>query len=239
MTTVFVLASASPSRLGLLRSGGISPRVIPSAVDEDQIVSQLPADLADEQVVTELASAKAHAVAAEHATALARETGAERIYVLGCDSMLLAEGELLGKPHTVERAWERWQSIRGRSAHLITGHALAEVAIDGPGPHANTGVGRVITEWSATTVHFGTPSDRDLRAYLETGEPLECAGAFTLEAMGAWFIDAIEGDPSGVIGVSLPLLRRMLDRVGVSVSELWDPELAGATAAGGQPLPPS
>lgn len=239
MTTDFVLASASPSRLGLLRSGGISPRVIPSEVDEDQIVSQLPADMPDEQVVTELARAKAHAVASEHATDIARETGAERIYVLGCDSMLLAEGELLGKPHTVERAWERWQSLRGRSAQLISGHALAEVAIDAPGPHANTGVGRVITEWSTTTVHFGTPSDRDLRAYLETGEPLECAGAFTLEAMGAWFIDAIEGDPSGVIGVSLPLLRRMLDRVGVAVSELWGPPHAAAATAGEHSRPPS
>lgn len=239
MTTVFVLASASPSRLGLLRSGGISPRVIPSAVDEDQIVSQLPADLPGEQVVTELAGAKAQSVAEAHATALARETSAERIFVLGCDSMLLADGELLGKPHTVERAWERWQSIRGRSAQLITGHALAEVAIDGPGADANTGVGRVITESSTTTVHFGNPSDRDLRAYLETGEPLECAGAFTLESLGAWFIDAIEGDPSGVIGVSLPLLRRMLDRVGVAVSELWSPEAAAGAASGGQPPPPS
>lgn len=238
MTTVFVLASASPSRLGLLRSGGIEPRVIASAVDEDQIVSQLPADMPEEQVVTELARAKAHAVASEHATEVARETGAERIYVLGCDSMLLADGELLGKPHTVERAWERWQSIRGRSAQLITGHALAEVAVDRPGENANTGVGRVITESSTTIVHFGSPSDRDLRAYLEAGEPLECAGAFTLESMGAWFIDAIEGDPSGVIGVSLPLLRRMFDRVGVSVSELWRPELV-AQAPSGAPPPPT
>lgn len=239
MTTVFVLASASPSRLGLLRSGGIEPRVIASAVDEDQIVSRLPADMPETEVVTELARAKAHAVASEHATAVARDTGAERIYVLGCDSMLLADGELLGKPHTVERAWERWQSIRGRSAQLITGHALAEVAVDGPGAGANTGVGRVITESSTTTVHFGSPSDRDLRAYLETGEPLECAGAFTLESMGAWFIDAIEGDPSGVIGVSLPLLRRMFDRVGVAVSELWRPELVAHATSGESPPPPS
>ncbi|WP_333618982.1 Maf family protein [Dietzia sp.] len=223
----FVLASASPSRLQILRSGGVEPIVRPSGVDEDEIVSRLPADMANTDVVKELARAKARFVAEGWAEEIARESGAERMYVLGCDSMLLVGNELEGKPHTKERAWERWQALRGETAHLVTGHALAEIAIDTPGHGARTGVGRVVTESSVTAVHFGTPADADLRAYIDTEEPLECAGAFTLEALGGWFIDGIEGDPSGVIGLSLPLMRHMLERVGASVSELWSPDLIG------------
>lgn len=216
MQTTLVLASASPSRLGLLRAAGIAPVVQPSAVDEDAVVAQLPADLPHGQIVQELARAKAADVAARHGSRIAQETGAERLLVVGCDSMLLHRDELLGKPYTVDRAWERWQALRGQTATLITGHHVLEVAGESV---------REVGDTSTTQVGFGSPADEDLRAYLDTGEPLECAGAFTLEALGGWFIDGIDGDPSGVIGISLPLLRRLLDQLDVRVSRLWQREL--------------
>lgn len=237
--TAFVLASASPSRLRILRAGGVEPIVRPSEVDEDAIVAGLGAGVPHRRVVEELALAKAREVAAAHAERIARETGAERVLVLGCDSMLLVGDALEGKPHTRERAWERWQVLRGRTAHLVTGHALAEIAVDAPGPGARTSVAREVVESSTTAVHFGTPSDTDLRAYIATDEALECAGAFTLEALGGWFIDGIDGDPSGVVGLSLPLVRRMLERVGARVSALWSPSLVpGATAGTASGAPP-
>lgn len=216
MHTTVVLASASPSRLGLLRGAGISPVVQPSAVDEDAVVAQLPADLPEGQVVQALARAKAADVAERHGSRIAAGTGAERLLVIGCDSMLLHRGALLGKPHTVERAWQRWQDLRGQTATLLTGHHVVEIVAD---------TVREVGDTSTTQVRFGSPADADLRAYLDTGEPLECAGAFTLESLGGWFIDGIDGDPSGVIGISLPLLRRLFDQLEVRVSQLWQREL--------------
>lgn len=123
--------------------------------------------------------------------------------------MLLIDGELQGKPHTVERTIARWQSQRGRTAELITGHCI----VTPKGEHVEAAI---------TTLDFAEVSDEDIRAYAQTGEPLKCAGAFTLEAMGGWFIDGINGDPSSVIGLSLPVVRRALYRYGYSVSQFWN-----------------
>ncbi|MGD7003053.1 Maf family protein [Corynebacterium halotolerans] len=193
-----VLASQSPSRLGILRSAGVEPVVHPAHVDEDGLLADAAGGAADKVAV--LATAKAEAVAAAYPEDV----------VIGCDSMLLLDGQLQGKPHTVSATIGRWRQQAGKSAELLTGHCVLA-----------PGGGRVV-DTSSTIVHFAAASETDIAAYAASGEPLECAGAFTLEALGGWFIDRIEGDPSSVIGLSLPLVRRALYEFGHSVSEFWE-----------------
>ncbi|GAA1277933.1 Maf family protein [Saccharothrix xinjiangensis] len=200
----FVLASQSPARLAVLRAAGVEPEVRVSGVDEDALAASLT-DPTPEQLVTALALAKAEAVADA-------STGDE--VVVGCDSMLrTADGEVHGKPGTADVARERWKRMAGTTGTLLTGHAVLLVR-DG------AVVDRAV-DHEATTVRFGRPADDELEAYLATGEPLHVAGAFTLDGLGGWFVDGIDGDPSSVIGISLPLTRRLLRRVGVTVSDLW------------------
>ncbi|MGO1948737.1 MAG: Maf family protein [Mycobacteriaceae bacterium] len=216
-TPRIVLASSSPSRLSILRSAGVEPLVLVPGVDEDAAVAELSNPSATE-VVTHLAAAKARAVIDQFADSIP-----DGSVVIAGDSMLLLDGELQGKPHTVERTIDRWRRQRGKSATLITGHAFVH-ATSGP-----TAAGRspgpfspVTTGASETVVHFADASDRDIAAYAGTGEPLACAGAFTLEALGGWFIDRIEGDPSSVIGLSLPVVRGALYDAGLAVSDFWN-----------------
>lgn len=202
-----VLASASPARLSILRSAGVEPIVRVSGVDEDAVAAALvdpkPADL-----VTALAQAKADAVLGAVAVEFPDAV------VIGCDSMLVTpDGAVEGKPGTVEKARERWQRMAGRTGTLITGHALL-VLRDGE-------VIARAADSEPTAVHFGRPNPEDLEAYLATGEPLQVAGGFTLDGLGGWFVDGIEGDPSSVIGISLPLTRKLLTQVGIRVSDLW------------------
>jgi septum formation protein len=133
--------------------------------------------------------------------------------VVGCDSMLLIDGDLVGKPHDVDTARARWKAMAGRTGELVTGHAVLHV-VDGE-------IERVAEGHATTTVRFGTPTDAELEAYLASGEPLAVAGAFTLDGLGGWFVDGIDGDPSNVIGLSLPLVRRLLGALGVSPVDLW------------------
>ena len=196
-----ILASQSPARLNVLRSAGVEPVVRVSGVDEDALVASLDNPTPEETVVA-LSAAKAEAI--EHD---------DECVVIGCDSMLLFEGELVGKPGTPEVARERWRRVSGKSGALITGHTVLRVS-----------QGAVIDRASAaesTTVRFGTPTDEELEAYIASGEPLNVAGGFTIDGRGGWFIDGIDGDHSSVIGISLPLTRRLLGQVGVSVSALW------------------
>jgi len=201
-----VLGSQSSARLNVLRAAGIDPVVRVSGVDEDAVAAALT-DPRPDELVTALAEAKAHAVVA----ALAGEL--PDAVVIGCDSMLSVNGKMVGKPGTPEVARARWQEMAGKTGELLTGHVVLRLA-DGA-------VDRVAQGAQTTTVRFGTPSDRELDAYLNTGEPLAVAGGFTLDGMGGWFIDGIDGDHSSVIGISLPLTRRLLAEVGVSVVDLW------------------
>lgn len=221
----FALASASPSRLRILEQAGVDPLVRHPQVDEDALQAALPAGTPHVRVVEELARAKAQDVLEREGESLAadaRAAGADTLVLVGCDSMLLVDGQLEGKPHTYERAMERWKRMRGRHGVLLTGHSLIVVDLTGEGPLKVTSTG---SDTSDTTVHFGAPSDADLDVYLRTGEPLECAGAFTIESLGGWFIDRIDGDPSSVIGLSLPLLRRLLEDAGLHAHSVWRPEL--------------
>lgn len=201
-----VLASASPARLTVLRAAGVEPVVRVSGVDEDAVAAGL-VDPTPERLVVELARAKAEAVA----TAVAAEL--PDAVVVGCDSMLSFDGEVLGKPGTPELARRRWLRMAGRSGELLTGHVV--LRLDG-GTRTKEAAA---TE--STVVRFGSPSERELEAYLATGEPLSVAGGFTLDGLGGWFVDGIDGDPSSVVGISLPLTRRLLAEVGVSVVDLW------------------
>ena len=192
-----VLASQSPSRRMLLEQGGVRPVLRPAHIDEDAVIASLH-DAPPATTVSTLARAKAETAIADFPDDV----------VVGCDSMLLLDGELLGKPHTVEATIERWKAQRGKVAQLLTGHAVWFG-------------GEWVVDTVATTIRFGDASDADIEAYARSGQPLECAGAFTLEALGSWFIDSIDGDPTSVIGLSMPLLRRCLYRFGLDASDFW------------------
>lgn len=192
-----VLASASPARLRLLRDAGLDPSVVVSGVDEASFEAPDA-----RRLVTTLAAAKAVAVAAGF-------EGTDTL-VIGCDSMLELGGEALGKPGTPEAATARWRRMRGTSGVLLTGHCVVDTA-----------TGRREGGVAETTVHFGTPTDEEIAAYVASGEPLQVAGAFTLDGRAAPFIDGIDGDASNVIGLSLPLLRRLLAQLDVGITELW------------------
>jgi len=201
-----VLASASPARLGVLRAAGLDPLVEVADVDEHALLAATP-DAGPGAKVTGLAGAKATTVARRIADAHPHAV------VVGCDSMLLLDGELQGKPGDPETARRRWRAMAGRTGELITGHAVLRTS-DGA-------IDRVAEGHAVTVVRFARPSEAELEAYLATGEPLAVAGAFTLDGLGGWFVEGIDGDPSNVIGISLPLLRRLLEAVGVSVTDLW------------------
>ncbi|MCX3059391.1 nucleoside triphosphate pyrophosphatase [Streptomyces beihaiensis] len=194
-----ILASKSPARLGLLRQAGFAPEVIVSGVDEDAVKAPTPAELA-----LALAEAKASVVAAR--------PEAHGAVVIGCDSVLDLDGRALGKPADAEEATARWKAMRGRAGTLQTGHCVYD-----------TLSGRYASGTASTVVRFGEPSDEEIAAYVATGEPLYVAGAFTLDGRSAPFIDGIDGDHGNVIGLSLPLLRRLLAELGVGITQLWAP----------------
>jgi septum formation protein len=190
-----ILASASPARLTTLRDAGLDPEVVVSGVDEDTVPVTEPSSYA-----LKLAQLKAVAVAADHPRAL----------VVGCDSVLELDGEILGKPADAEEAVARWQRMRGRAGVLHTGHCVIDT-------HREVWLGRA----AATQVRFAQVSDEEIAAYVATGEPLAVAGAFTIDGLGGAFVSGITGDPHNVVGISVPLLRLMFDELGFEWTEFW------------------
>jgi nucleoside triphosphate pyrophosphatase len=199
-----VLASGSPARLRLLRGAGIDAEVVVSSADESG-----PESLGTAALVAMLAARKAAVVSALRPGDL----------VLGCDSMLDLDGAALGKPATEGEAASLWRRLAGREAVLYTGHRL----IDGQSGRQASGV-------AATIIRFGEPTEAEIAAYVATGEPLQLAGAFSIDGPGAAFVDGIDGDPGNVIGLSLPMLRRLLAELGIAITDLWRPPSESAPA---------
>jgi septum formation protein len=195
MAPQFVLASASPARRQLLVAAGIQPYVCPSHFDEDQVQLSDPAAL-----VLALAQGKAEAVAPQFAQSL----------VLGCDSVLALNGTIYGKPESPEAAIARWQQMRGQVGELFTGHVVIDTARQ-----------RQVSHCAVTRVFFAAVSDAQIAAYVASEEPLRCAGAFAIDGKGACFVEKIEGCHTNVIGLSMPVLRQLLDQLGHSVTDFW------------------
>ena len=215
--TTLLLASASPARLTTLRHAGLDPLVRVSGVDEDAVLAALPPLTPADQVLA-LAKAKAEAVAADLAADRARvpDAAPPADLVLGCDSLLELDGETHGKPADAAEAVARWRRMRGRTGMLHTGHWLVDLRAPAAG-----GTAGATGATSSTEVSFADLSDAEITAYVATGEPLAVAGAFTVDGLGGPFVTGIVGDHHGVVGVSLPVLRRLLRAVGLTVPDLW------------------
>jgi septum formation protein len=191
----FILASASPARRQLLKTIGIEAEVQPSRFDESSIQTANPIDL-----VQKLAFEKARLIAQQHSSAL----------ILGCDSVMILDGEIFGKPKDRAEAIARWRQMRGRTGELYTGHALFDL-------YQN----RNIVRHQKTLVEFALVSEHQIEAYVDTQEPLNCAGCFALDGKGGLFVEQIHGCHSNVIGLSLPLLRQMLADLSYDVTDFW------------------
>jgi septum formation protein len=197
VTRRLVLASASPARLRVLRVGGFAPEVIVSGVDEDDVTGP---------------TAKVAQVLAERkAAAVAEGLEGEPALVVGGDSVLDVDGETRGKAASLEQAREWWTSVAGRSATLHSGLCVIDTAS-----------GRRAGGVASTVVHYGRPTAAEMDAYLATGEPLQVAGGFTIDGYAAPFVERIEGDHGTVLGLSLPLLRRLLAEIDIQITDLWD-----------------
>lgn len=194
-TPQFVLASASPGRRQLLLNAGIQPFVSPSRFDEDSVQLSNPADL-----VKALSRGKADVVAPLFPEAV----------VLGCDSVLALDGVIYGKPETPTEAIQRWHQMRGRMAELFSGHTLIA-----------PGQTKTLVRCQVTRVFFAEVTDQQIADYVATGEPMNCAGAFTIDGKGSLFIEKLEGCHTNVIGLSMPLLRKMLAELGYSATDFW------------------
>jgi septum formation protein len=193
-----ILASASPARRNLLASAGIDAEVMVSGVDESVVDGATP-----ETLCLTLARLKAEAVAA-------RLDAPDDALVIGCDSVLALDGQIFGKPADADEARQRWYGMRGRSGILHTGHCLI-----------HTGSGKQGEGVASTVVRFADVTDEEIDVYVGTGEPLHVAGAFTLDGRSGPFVESIEGDHGNVIGLSLPLLRRLLAELGIRLTDLW------------------
>lgn len=206
--TTLVLASASPARRKLLVASGLEPSIVVSSIDEEAVTSaarETYGELVAEDVALVLARAKAEDVADQIHDAV----------VIGCDSVLDLDGEIHGKPSSPAMAISRWRQMRGRSGVLHTGHWVVDTRDEADG-----GTGATLGATASTTVHFAKLSDDEIEAYVATGEPLRVAGAFTLDGLGGPFVTGIEGDPSNVVGLSLPLLRELLLELGLAWHDL-------------------
>jgi septum formation protein len=196
-----VLASASTARLRTLRNAGLDPEVIVSGIEEDT----QPVDGVAE-LTARLARLKAEAVSTQI------DQGLRATVVIGCDSLLELDGVHYGKPGSPEEAVRRWHLIRGRAGQLHTGHHV--LLRRGTETTARTAV-------ASTLVYFAPITDEEIDAYVASTEPIHVAGGFTIDGLGGPFVTGIEGDHHNVVGLSLPLLRTMLNALGISWPSLW------------------
>ena len=203
MSFPVILASNSPARLMLLKTQKINPIVIPSDINEKELEESLR-DTSITNVVQELSIAKAKYVLENNVSL------AEGI-LIAADSMLEFENKRYGKPLTAESAIQRWKNMRGKSGTLHTGHTI--IRLDNK---------QSISKVVSTKVFFANIDDEEIIDYVATTEPLNVAGAFTIDSLGAAFISKVEGDHSNVIGLSLPIVREMVKELGLSWTKMWD-----------------
>ncbi|REE02444.1 Maf family nucleotide pyrophosphatase [Citricoccus nitrophenolicus] len=208
-----VLASASPARARILEAAGLPFAVVVSDVDEDAIAAAHPL-ASPAETAQLLARAKSEDVAGHP-----KASGA---LVIGCDSVFELDGVAYGKPWEPEVAIERWRAQSGRTGELHTGHWVVDnrdiTSRDDGAPLARPATGAL----SSAMVRFADVDEEEIAAYVATGEPLQCAGAFTIDGRGAAFVTAVEGDPNAVIGLSVSTLRSLLTEFGVSLASLWE-----------------
>lgn len=215
---LLLLASASAGRRATLAAARIEHDCLPVDLDEDAILDRARAAAAE--TGTALAPDEEVLLLAREKAQAATDLSDGGYVVLGGDSMLELDGQVLGKPHTATVAAERWRAQRGRTAILHSGHWL----IDDRDPE-DGGTGATFGASASCEVTFADLSDEEIDAYVATGEPLGVAGGFTIDGMGGPFISGVDGDPHAVVGLSLPLLRQMLGEIGIGIHELWeDPE---------------
>ena len=213
-----VLGSASPARLETLQRAGVRPYVLVSDIDEGTVMTQAVShfgELEPQDIALVLARAKCEAVTSVLCGDSCPADAPTGALVLGCDSVLDLDGKLHGKPADEAEAILRWKTMRGRSGVLHTGHWLID---DRNADHGGTGA--TFGAVASTTVHFATITDEEIAAYVATAEPLQVAGAFTIDGLGGPFISGIEGDHHNVVGLSLPLLREMLGDINLSWFDL-------------------
>ncbi|WP_240322722.1 Maf family protein [Austwickia chelonae] len=208
-----VLASASPARAATLRAAGVVPRIVVSSVDEEAVLAraeEIHGALEPADAALVLARAKCEAVAGD------LDDKEADLIVLGCDSLFELDGQAHGKPSSVQDAVTRWQAMSGKTGQLHTGHWLIDLRDEESGGTGAT-LGRTVT----TEVSFARVEPTEIDAYVATGEPLACAGAFTVDGLGGAFVTGVRGDHHNVVGLSLPELRTMLVEIGVSWPALW------------------
>jgi septum formation protein len=214
--TRLILASQSPARTKLLSHAGIRHEILVSDVDEDAVQARYGVTDPHDTALL-LARAKAEAVASL--------PEAEGALVLGCDSVFEFDGEAHGKPYTADVAKERMLRMSGAMGVLHTGHWLVDCRDTEPDDDADgdsaSGTGATLGSVTSAEVHFMDMSVEEIDAYIGTGEPLQCAGSFTIDGYGGAFIRKVDGDPHTVVGLSISTLRGLLGQAQVGITELW------------------
>jgi len=203
---VLILASASQSRKKLLENCQIEFIQIASEFDETTIQEKNIFNLA-----LELSFQKANSLSENiQNLSLPDEFNYGPMEILGCDSIFEFKGEAYGKPSNKEEAFIRWKKMSGEFGFLHTGHTLIIGNLDSISNKFK--ITETIKKTISSRVYFSKLEDWEIKSYVDTNEPLYCAGGFALEGIGGKYIEKIEGCFSNVMGLSLPWLRENLSR---------------------------
>lgn len=186
-----VLASASPRRQELLLQVGIEFDVLPGDIDEEPLDGESPEDH-----VMRLSKAKASEVARSI-------TDGDGVWVLGADTIVINDGELLGKPSDGKEAAAMLEKLSGREHHVVTGYCLK-----------NASTGEEIVRVVDTAVKFKILRDREIKGYVASGEPMDKAGAYAIQGLGSFMVEEIRGSYSNVVGLPVCQVVDDLERVG-------------------------
>ena len=203
---MLILASASQSRKQLLENCQIEFIQISSNFDETSIKEKNIFNLS-----LELSFQKAKSLSENiQKISFPREFNYGPLEILGCDSIFEFKGEAYGKPSDKEEAFIRWKKMSGEFGFLHTGHTLIIGNLDSTSKIFK--MTEILKKTVSSKVYFSNLEDWEIKSYVDTKEPLYCAGGFALEGIGGKYIEKIEGCFSNVMGLSLPWLRKNLFR---------------------------